>query len=317
MLIERINYKGWPNCYRLSNGVVDLVVTTDVGPRVIRFGFVGQGNEFAEFAEMLGKTGGDEWRLYGGHRLWHAPETMGRTYFPDNDPVKLVQKPEIVRLIQPTEPTTGIQKEIDIRLLPQEARVEVTHRLRNQNLWAVELAPWALSVMAPGGTAVVPLPPRRSHEEQLQPASTLTLWAYTNMSDPRWRWGQQYVMLRQDANATTPQKAGVMCLDGWAAYARNGHLFVKRFEHQPDATYPDLGSSVEIFTDPNMLEVETLAPLVSLAPGATVEHLEQWHLFPNVPQPSDESDVQREILPKIEALSRKTVISPPTFPTGM
>ena len=39
--VEKVEYKGWPNCYRVSNGEVELVVTSDVGPRVIRFGFVG------------------------------------------------------------------------------------------------------------------------------------------------------------------------------------------------------------------------------------------------------------------------------------
>ena len=61
--MEKIDYKGWPNSYRLSNGTVDLVVTTDVGPRIIRFGFVGGENEFKEYEDMLGKTGGDEWRI--------------------------------------------------------------------------------------------------------------------------------------------------------------------------------------------------------------------------------------------------------------
>ena len=302
MLVEQINYQGWPNCYRLSNGVVELVVTTDVGPRIIRFGFVGEENEFVELAQMMGQIGGDEWRLYGGHRFWHAPEDLSRTYAPDNDPVTIEQHRSLVRLIQPTEPTTGIQKEIDIRLAPQEARVQVTHRLRNHNLWPVELAPWALSVMAPGGTAVVPLPPRRSHEQSLLPANTLTLWAYTDMSDPRWRWGRQFVMLRQDPNATTPQKVGVMCLDGWAAYARNGHLFVKEFEYVTGATYPDWGCSVELFTNHEMLEVETLAPLASLAPSATVEHIERWHLLRDVPQPNDEADIKQDIVPKVECL---------------
>jgi len=33
--VEKTEYKGWPNCYRVSNGEVELIVTGDVGPRVI------------------------------------------------------------------------------------------------------------------------------------------------------------------------------------------------------------------------------------------------------------------------------------------
>ena len=173
--VEQTNYKGWPNCYHLSNGLVDLILTTDVGPRIIRFGFVGEENEFREYGDMVGKTGGHEWRIYGGHRLWHAPEAKPRTYSPDNSPIQIEQHAGFERLIQPPEATTGIQKEIDVHLDPNEAGVTVTHRLRNTNLWAAELAPWALSVMAPGGKAIIPLPPRAPHEGNLLPTSTITL----------------------------------------------------------------------------------------------------------------------------------------------
>ena len=33
--VEKTEYEGWPNCYRVSNGEVELIVTGDVGPRVI------------------------------------------------------------------------------------------------------------------------------------------------------------------------------------------------------------------------------------------------------------------------------------------
>jgi hypothetical protein len=202
-------------------------------------------------------------------------------------------------MIQPTETTTGIQKEIDIRLSASEAHVELTHRLRNTNLWAVELAPWAISVMAPGGKAIIPLPPRASHEESLLPTNVITLWAYTDMADRRWVWGSKYVTLGQDRRANTPQKAGFMVTDGWAAYAREGHLFVKKFSYLEGERYPDFGCSVEVFTDADMLELETLAPLARIRPGSTVEHVEHWFLFRDVPVPSGDTDVDSQVLPKI------------------
>src|SRR5437867_3326516 len=56
-LMEWIEYGGWPRCVRLANERVELVVTTDVGPRIIRFGYRGGENVFAEFAGQVGKTG--------------------------------------------------------------------------------------------------------------------------------------------------------------------------------------------------------------------------------------------------------------------
>lgn len=277
--ISKEEYGGWPNCYRLSNGIIDLVVTTDVGPRIIRFGFFGGENVFKEYPEMLGRTGGDEWRIYGGHRLWVAPERRERTYQPDNGAVAMEEHGGFVRLVQPAEPATGIQKEMDVTLSQGGPQVDVTHRLRNTNDSSVELAPWAISVMAPGGKAIIPLPPRAPHDDgSLLPTSAIVLWAYTDMTDGRWSWGRRQVTLAQDTNATTPQKAGFIVPDAWAAYERDGTIFLKRFEYSSDARYPDLGCNVEAFTNREMLELETLGPLVKLAAGDNVEYLEHWEL---------------------------------------
>jgi len=301
MSARKMKYGGWPNCYRLSNRLVELMVTTDVGPRIIRFGFVGEENEFCEFEEMLGKRGGAEWQIYGGHRLWHAPEAEPRTYAPDNLPVKLEDHDRFIRLIQPPESSTGIQKEMDVRLSPNKAQVEVVHRLRNTNHWAVELAPWALSTMAPGGTAIIPLPPRGSHPENLSPANTLTLWAYTDMTDARWTWGFRNILLRQDTRAKLPQKIGAMVPDGWVAYARNDHLFVKQFRFDRTAHYADFGSNVEVFASKRMLELETLGSLAHLPPMAVVEYIERWSLFRGVPTPTNDDDVEKHVRPKIRS----------------
>ena len=301
--MEKITYAGWQNCYRLANDWVDLVVTGDVGPRVLRFGFVGEANEFIEIDSNLGKTGGDEWRMYGGHRLWHAPEMLGRTAIPDNNPVQVTATPEGLRVCQPTEPLTGIKKEMVIALTPDEPNVTVIHRLYNRGLWPLELAPWALSVMTSGGTAILPLPPRGAHDDHLEPTSTIALWAYTDLTDPRWTWGKQYIFLRQDERVRQPQKLGIANPEGWIAYANHGNLFVKTTNYVPNATYPDHGCSAEVYTEGHLIELETLAPLTRLAPGAYVEHIERWFLFRDVPLPRSDADVDQTILPLVNSLN--------------
>ncbi len=195
--IEKVSYKGWPNCYKVSDGEIEFIATTDIGPRIISCGFAGERNLFHVVEETAGKTGGDEWHLYGGHRLWHSPEDKFRTYNPDNSPIKVEQLPEGLRLTQPVEERTGIQKEIEIRLVPSERRVHLIHRLKNTNVWAVEFSPWALTVMAPGGFSVVPLPTSH-HEDNLLPNRSLTFWPYTDLRDDRLLLGTDYVLLRQD-----------------------------------------------------------------------------------------------------------------------
>ncbi|MBL8145392.1 MAG: hypothetical protein JNL34_03325 [Anaerolineae bacterium] len=303
--LEKLDYGKWPNNHRLSNGRIELVVTADVGPRIIRLGFVNGQNLFYEDAQAMGKTGGDEWRLYGGHRLWHAPEDLVRTYVPDNFPVTVEAIPGGMRVTQPNESANGIQKQMDITMNDGAARIRLVHRLTNTGPWPITVAVWALSVMAAGGTAIIPLPPRGEHPKDLLPTSQIAIWPYTSMADPRWTWGQRFILLRQ--TAAPPQKIGVNVLDGWAAYALGGDLLVKRFTPVPGATYPDLNSNVEVFTNEVMLEVETLGPITEIAPGQSVEQAEDWTVFDGVPAPNNDADVERDVLALIEQTRSKAV----------
>ncbi len=299
MQIEKVTYRDWQNCYRMDNDRVEVVLTADVGPRIIRFGFSGGENEFKEFEADVGQTGGEEWRSYGGHRLWHAPEAQPRTYAPDNSAIEVLSGYTGLHAIQPVEALTGIQKEIEISLDETEAHARVVHRLRNLGVWPVELSVWCLSVMAPGGTAVLPLPARGPHPDNLQPASSLALWAYSDLSDERLSLGREYILLRQDPQDSTPQKIGASVPDGWAAYARGGHLFVKKFQYEPQAVYPDMGCCFECFLNDEILEMETLSPLTLLDPGEETEYIEDWYLHGGIPVPVSEADVAARVLPAI------------------
>jgi hypothetical protein len=292
--IRKIQSKGWSNCYHLANRQVDLIVTSDVGPRILRFGFAGEHNELKEFPEQAGLTGGDTWRIYGGHRLWCAPEVPARTYQPDNFPVEVEVLGGTLRLTPPVEAAAGIQKQMEITL--EGSRVRVLHRLTNAGLWTEELGAWALTVMDGGGTCILPLPPRAAHDENLLPTNTLTMWAYTDLSDPRWTLGRRFLLLRQDATHPEEQKIGLLAPDGWIAYANRGHLLIKRVPFQAGAAYPDMGSSLETYANGSMLEIETLSPLTRLEPGASVEHLETWSLHKDIPAIRGDADVEKYVL---------------------
>ncbi len=303
--METISYKGWSHCIRLANASVELVITGDVGPRIIRFAFIEKSNEFFEDAASAGKSGDSEYHTYGGHRFWRAPEDPVLTYVPDNRPVTVEGIRDGVHLTPPPETPAGIQKEWFIRLDPGQAHAQIRHRMTNISSRAMVVAPWAISVMASGGTAVLPLPPRGPHDEKnLLPTSQLVLWSYTKMTDPRWGWGEKYIRLQQDPKSPKAQKIGASVPDGWAAYCRQNHLFLKLFPFQKDAEYPDFGSSTEFFTNAEILEVETLGPLLNLEPGRSVEHTEDWFLFDGVPAPKDDADIDRTILPKVEEARR-------------
>jgi len=276
--MELTTYAGWQDCIRLAAGPAELVVTTAVGPRVIRYGFRGGPNFFKEYPEQRGLSGGAEWRIYGGHRLWHAPEARPRTYAPDNEPVAWSWRGGALTLRPAAEASTGVRKEI--RIVPRpNGQVALEHRLINEGCWEVELAPWCLTVMAPGGRAVFPQERFIAHCDHLLPARPLALWHYTDMSDPRWTWGRSFIQLRQDPRRAAPQKIGLFIRDGWAAYLRGGGVFIKRFSARADAPHADYGCNAETFTNSDMLEIESLGATVRLPPGGAVKHVEHWGLF--------------------------------------
>jgi hypothetical protein len=299
-MMDMVDFGGWPNCIRLSNGEIELIATTDVGPRIIRLGFVGGQNLFHNYSAALGRTGDAEWNNYGGHRLWHAPEVFPRTYSPDNVPVEH-DWDGLTLTLRNADVPNGLEKEIRVTLSPTSPRVEVAHRIINRNTWAVELAPWALSVMAQGGRAIYPQEDYKAHPGCLVPARPLVLWHFTDMTDPRWEWGRKYIQLRQDPSATTKQKVGLLNSKGWAAYVLGSDALIKRYPYQAGANYTDMGCNTETYTDPEMLEVETLGPITRLEPGAHVDHPESW-LLARTDCGSGEADIDAKILPLVGKL---------------
>ena len=297
--ISKTAYAGWPNCYRMTNGQVELIVTTDVGPRVIRYGFVGGQNIFKEFKEQLGKTGEKAWQARGGHRLWIAPEAVPESYALDNGTVKADVAGDTITLTGAVEAETSLEKQIVVKM-EASGNVVVTHRLRNSGAKSRELAPWALTMMAQGGVGITGFPPRSKHMEVLTPSNPLVMWGFTSFNDPRWTFTQKYLMLRQDPKATTPQKVALWNPETFGAYLLGSDLFVKRYSTIKGATYPDLGSSYETFTNADFLELETVGPLVKLVKGATTEHVERWSLYRNVTINAwTDAELDRVLLPKL------------------
>jgi hypothetical protein len=299
--IEKTQYRGWSNCYRLSNGEIELVVTTDVGPRVIRYAFVGGRNVFKEFEDQVGKSGESTWQPRGGHRLWIAPEDAVLSYALDNAPVHAEIREGAIELTANIEKETGLQKQMIVTVAPTGAAVEVLHRITNKGSSAREFAPWSLTMMAPGGVAIVPFPPRGTHPQDLPATNPLVMWAYTDFSDRRWHFTKKYLLLRQDPANASPQKTGLFNPVTVGAYLLGSDLFIKRTAATGARKQPDFGCSLETFTNDQFLELETLGVVAEVRPGASVEHTEHWSLHGNIKIPSwTDADIDRVLLPRLK-----------------
>ena len=155
VIIQQVEYKHFGPCIRVSNDTCDLWVMTGCGPRVIRYSLKDRENVFAELAKEGFETPDGYWYMHGGHRLWHSPEAMPRTYTLDAEPVQWSAIENGVRTVQKPG-KDGMRKEMDIVMDKDATLVSITHRIFNQTPWPVEFSVWALSVMAPDGVSIVP-----------------------------------------------------------------------------------------------------------------------------------------------------------------
>ncbi len=279
--MEKIEYKNLPNCIRLANGDIEIVVTTGVGPRIIKYSFVGGENVLGEHFEAKTETALGEFKPYGGHRLWIAPENMPNSYAPDNATVEYEfdAAKNSIRLVQPIETVTKTQKEITVTLDETGSGVTVHHKITNRGDNEIEIAAWALTILRGGGEALIPNEPFAPYSgENLLPVRNLTVWSYTDFTDSRWKFDRDFIRLKVDSKKSEPQKIGILNKQGWAAYRYKNLQFTKRFDFQENAAYPDLNSNTELYTAGDFVEVETLSPLKTVAPNESIEHTERWEL---------------------------------------
>jgi hypothetical protein len=262
---------------RLENDHLIVDYLTNAGPRIVRLipKKLGE-NLLAETPEYELPSPYGPYHLWGGHRLWHAPEISARTYVPDDDGLQVSEVKDGVNLTY-DEPHTHIRKELRLKLHPDTAEVELRHRLTNTGLWSVELAPWAITQLRLGGTAVLPTPPDPIDPEGHLPNRYVAMWPYSSWNDPRLRLTDEAIEI-VTMLIEQPFKLGMMNRAGWIEYRYEGLVFRKCWIPEPDDPHVDFGCNAEIYTNDKHIELETLGPLVTLAPGETVEHVEWWEV---------------------------------------
>lgn len=307
MNIQEIDYHGWKSIH-ISNGTIECIVPLEIGIRMLHLALVADHENclferetdrpdsmHSALLESRGRAASpvsvkksNEWQLFGGHRLWFAPEDEARSYIPDNQPISYNiasdeqnarAREEGAKILQLQEPISSlrIQKEIDLEFLSAN-KLRVTHRARNHSEKAFKLSLWPITAFA-GGRATLPMP---TSNRQLNAAGSIVLWPYTKPNDER---------IAFDTNAgrmTIDQKPGTQPLKIGLAHGQTGVLalswergslrFRKTFENTP-GNYPDFGSCIECYTNHELIELETLGPEVQCAPGEFVEHTEIWELW--------------------------------------
>ncbi|MDR3257253.1 MAG: hypothetical protein LBT17_00485 [Mycoplasmataceae bacterium] len=288
-VVSKIIYKKFGECILISDNQIDMIVTTNVGPRIIFFGkhkgmnflFEDLNDNFhmddKKFQDMFGKN--QIWHCYGGHRLWVSPENY-YTYAPDNKKVKVDIGKNTVIFTSEIEPLRKLQKQIKIMFKNKQVYVE--HVIKNCDNKVISLAPWALTSMVPKGIAFFKM---NDKDTGFLPNKKIITWPYTNLSDPRLFIGKKYIALKADENNKQPFKLGLDYQYGKSVYLLDGVKFTIQCQYDNEGIYPDYGCSLETYTNNYFLEIETLGKVQSIKPKQSLRHTEIWSITQNVRKP--------------------------------
>jgi hypothetical protein len=255
----------------IENSFLRVDYLTTVGPRIIGL-YAKQANLelLVQTPEIHWPTPHGEYYLYGGHRVWKAPEDS--FYNCPEDHVTVITEEDRVMLRSSID-ASGLQKEISFCL--DENRVQLTHQITWHGQEPIELAPWTITQLPLGGMAILP---QSDLTAGSMPTRSLAVWPYASVADPRLELHDDLILVYGSADQKY-FKAGSYDPFGWAAYLLDKVLFVKRFPVSDFRELPDLGSNVEVFVWDSYIELETLGKLTWLNPGESVSFEETWEVM--------------------------------------
>lgn len=269
--IEQTQYDGW-NVYRLTNGIVSLLVAPQLGGRAIQMQ-LGEHEYFFVNKDLAGKVLPPEqnnlksgWANYGGDKVWPGPEGWANDdewpsipyYVLDGSTFKadvVTENPSevAVRVTSPEDPRSGVQFIRIYHVYAGTTRIKVDQVMRNISRRRIRWGIWHL-VQNDATDVGNPLKPNPE------------LYMYVPLNS-RSRYPNGYYLPYGDARHPSYQviedgrmlrihylyRVGKVAADssaGWYAVV-NGQkniAYVENFKYFPDVEYPD-GASVESWND--------------------------------------------------------------------
>ncbi len=256
-----------------KNDFITIGIPLNYGLRISYLSYNGSDNLFFEQPkDMTDLTTPEGWRIYGGHRLWVAPEG-DETYYPDNEPISYEILEDKIIIRQKNDPWLMLEKSMQISFLSDDS-LQIIHQIKNTDDKTRRCALWPVTSVAPGGTQIIPL---KYSESGYKPLHQISTWFYTNLGDERATYERDSIMLKHKPTSQR-YKIGVGHPVCPVTYKNKGVVFEKSFEIFPEMEYTDGNVSYETFMCDHMVELESLSPLYDIAPGESAKHTEIWKL---------------------------------------
>jgi hypothetical protein len=299
---EEINYSTFGKCLKITSKLAEVIVTLEVGPRIISYRLLDGENIFFEDTQRLLYLNtvemdeifykGATWYGLGGHRLWRSPESYS-TYYPEEHPIKYDVTNDVFTFIQPVQEENEVELSIVLQFL-NESDLKFEGTITNKSKDKKQIASWSLSMCKGPGLEIVKLP---NNETGFLPQRSYSLWGFgAKNKDPRAFYGNDYFALRMELGNMNAYKVGMMINEGKILYLSGKNAYVKRFNRLDNEIYPDNNVNYETYTKHLFMELETLSPLKELQPNESVTQTEVWSLYKlvdKIPTSFDEQELGR------------------------
>ena len=281
---EKISYRGYEDCYRISNDSVEVIIVAGAGARILRYSLKDR-NIIYEDPALDGKTledflkksfGPDGARFDvrgvtspGNKRdtLWIGPYTAEIT---GNYSVKTTSM---------VDHNMGIDITREFFLDSISSHLLIRQTMTNKSNLETNWYFWGRIFSPIGGKIIIPLNPNSKFGSR---------WGYYNGSDfisenaqdPLIETSDSLLFYRADITGTR-KRYGIDSDQGLIIYGYNEQLYVIKFNIDLSKTYlTESGETIIVFTDGELLvELEPTSPVAKLNPGESFTFEENWWLF--------------------------------------
>ena len=306
-MVEKITYRGWEECYRISNSNVTVLINASAGGRIMVYERDGI-NVIYEDPRQDGKLlknyleegfdpdggrfdYGQELVTMDIHQLTYMGPWMGEIL--DEHTLKITSQPDT---------SLGILSSRLFHLDPASSELTVIQTMKNISSEATEYFFWGRTLVKVGGKLIMPLNP----ESTIPGRWGRYIWGEderfeTDPDDPGVDiQGNIFSLIPTEAGNA---KYGSDAKNGWMAYGYRGLLFIKRYEYDEKMTYTELYNLTNIFyANRNLFaEMEPVSPTAFLNPGEEYSYTEKWYLEKYPPASDNHFDVN-EAADIIEAM---------------
>jgi len=284
--VEKITWHGWADAIALKNQQAEIIIVPSIG-RVMNFSLMDE-SPFWNNRAMDGKPvdpTSQQWGNFGGDKSWPElqaewPTIQKRGWPPPTAFDAAADTAEIngtqVTLTSPVDASYGIRETRVINLDKSAAVMTITTTYEKVQGDPIKTGIWTITQLISPENIYAEIPQKSVFENGYSNLSPAPLFELNRETDR--------VRVRRD-----PAKSTKMGTDGnWLLWTGGGiSLKIERTSTPPNAEWPDKGTRLNIYTNPDRggqpyVELEVMGPLVTMKVGDKTSASSRYTLTPDV-----------------------------------